>query len=847
MNYSNNNNSHDHDNSSSGSGSPQRHEPLELKVFQASPLAYGNIPIPFIDLDEEEDLIRDAVVMQGSGSTSTNSSNANSNKVRVSFEIATAHGLSTFLAQGTPFLHLSCHGGPRQLFIEDGFGGCHILVVGEHLQSWITAGNHQLQFVFVSACHSRSAGEAFLHAGVPYVICCEQDGFQLLDQAARVFARHFYAALALPHTQVPLAFEIARSAVIQAPEMKRVAGIDPQVEARKFVLLQQQQQQQQQQPSQSQPPQQPQPSQPQQPQQETTPQEHAHTFRQQFMEKSLSMHNITPPKKSTLKKSQSMQILPIPPKPFLERELVMHRILKAFFVDRRQVRLVRIHGPKGSGKVSLAKAIAQYVKKRAMWGQILWLPPLHRDLEFVSPNSMFHAILEDYRQHEKAILIVDTQKFSHESIHALNEFLDRAFEQTKYLKVIVIEDTTGTNNAKIQSTRHATGFECYQDTVELAPLSFDAAAFLFCHACGHKGSGYGAMKKLLRLRDDPIAWTVLGEGNPAKIVILAKEITQPEFQTLIHGKGTTLALDDFTTSLSRVRQIMAADEAPKQQQQQPPHYDSRQVDLKKLVVKDLIKGPKPIPLRTQEEIIHRFLPIFHLEKRVHRKKVPSFIRKASKGEHVVTIINGVVATEKTVEDDSSWIVCGQVANEYYPLTDEKFRAIYDTEHPEPISHTNPQHLFLRENGFQQYRSKRKVYAHEVDESDMHFFRQDSTPTTTTTKEAYFMAPWGSPNRIELGDYLVLQYPDGKDDIYRIERTLFKGSYADVRRTSMQQQADNLRERTTVLEHRMAEYLEQNPGFAPLEGDIRNHLQALMAALNQRQNTASSSSLSLSSP
>lgn len=115
---------------------------------------------------------------------------------------------------------------------------------------------------------------------------------------------------------------------------------------------------------------------------------------------------------------------------------------------------------------------------------------------------------------------------------------------------------------------------------------------------------------------------------------------------------------------------------------------------------------------------------------------------------------------------------------------------------------------------------------------MDFFRHDSA-VAASTKEAYFMAPWGTPTRVELGDVLALEYPNGKDDIYRIERNLFKGSYADIERASIEQNCD-LRAQTDTLESQMAQYCELNPTFAALNGDICLHFRELLAALDRAQ-------------
>ena len=62
----------------------------------------------------------------------------------------------------------------EQLNFEDGRGGLQIVRV-ELLRDLLRAGGLKLDFVFVSACHSRRTGEAFIDAGVPHVVCVKVD------------------------------------------------------------------------------------------------------------------------------------------------------------------------------------------------------------------------------------------------------------------------------------------------------------------------------------------------------------------------------------------------------------------------------------------------------------------------------------------------------------------------------------------------------------------------------------------------------------------------------------------------------------------------------------------------
>jgi hypothetical protein len=46
----------------------------------------------------------------------------------------------------------------------------HLIYVKD-LKNLLNAGGLKLDFVFISACHSRATGEAFVEAGVPHVVC----------------------------------------------------------------------------------------------------------------------------------------------------------------------------------------------------------------------------------------------------------------------------------------------------------------------------------------------------------------------------------------------------------------------------------------------------------------------------------------------------------------------------------------------------------------------------------------------------------------------------------------------------------------------------------------------------
>jgi hypothetical protein len=74
------------------------------------------------------------------------------------------------------------------LNFEDGRAGLQLVNV-DALRNLLRAGGLKLDFVFVSACHSRKTGEAFLEAGVPHVVCVKVDA---QVRATRTVVLSFY-------------------------------------------------------------------------------------------------------------------------------------------------------------------------------------------------------------------------------------------------------------------------------------------------------------------------------------------------------------------------------------------------------------------------------------------------------------------------------------------------------------------------------------------------------------------------------------------------------------------------------------------------------------------------------
>ena len=188
--------------------------------------------------------------------------------------------------------------------------------------------------------------------------------------------------------------------------------------------------------------------------------------------------------------------------------------------------------------------------------------------------------------------------------------------------------------------------------------------------------------------------------------------------------------------------------------------------------------------RGQDEVQEKFGPILKEGGKIYRKSQVGYLRPAKKGESISTEINGIHETSNTVKDDTSWIACG-ISGEQYILTKENIMESYEENSAKPIDESalssNQEVLeCLKREGFQQYVSKRSVYAHIVDSNDMTWFhnleKKNNAATEPEPSFAYFMAPWGEASRVELGDLIVMKYPNDNPEIYRIEKSVFGQTY-----------------------------------------------------------------------
>lgn len=308
---------------------------VNMTVFQSAPLAYvdhstGTHHVcPLLDFQYEgralTQSLKDAETVGA--------------KVDIKFDIATTDRLSAFLAKSeSRVMHLSCHGHPKYLALENGFGGMQILPVRD-LKRFIACGTGNLELVFVSACHSMAAGKAFLDAGIRHVICCRQDD-KFRDEGAIEFARTFYRALALNNT-LKQAFKMAREAMRISPMVK-----DSKAEYEKFILL------------------------PERPSKD--PYHDVHIFSSTYETRALRRRPSALLRQDILTMRKS-RILPKVPQYFVGREMDMYTILDAL----RSNEIVSIQGPPDIGKTSLVAALTRYIEQRHksfLFDDVFWLP-----------------------------------------------------------------------------------------------------------------------------------------------------------------------------------------------------------------------------------------------------------------------------------------------------------------------------------------------------------------------------------------------------------------------------------------------------------------------------------------
>lgn len=417
-----------------------------VTVFQSAPLTYFNRAtnmhhgVPLHDYDYERyGLKKSMEAAEKAGTT-----------VELEIEPGYIEKLRTFFEKGSSrVLHLSCFGHPDQLAFEDDSGFVETMS-SEELENLIkvhNAGPCPLKLVVVNSFHSGRIGKAFVDAGVPHVVCCHHTEI-FRDKAAAGFVKNLYRGL-VTNKSLKQSFYMAQEAV-------RVEEISKHVD--RYVLLPQK------------------------------PEDDPYHDVPIFFTGPVPPTGIRDPEVD----GDKPNILPILPKHFIGREVAMYEILEALKVDD----VVRIGGPKGSGKAALATATCRYVdQRRKMFGydEVFWLPPAHgvvpeedtlfADLcELVSRMMKGGDMFEDEDTMEisdriqieleatRALIAIDSRKFTTEvAAENLELFLGELFNKDEVnVKVLVVSSAPDDNDEDAE-----------EDTIQLKPIDFKSTALLF--------------------------------------------------------------------------------------------------------------------------------------------------------------------------------------------------------------------------------------------------------------------------------------------------------------------------------------------------------------------------------
>jgi hypothetical protein len=286
-----------------------------LSVLFSAPLAWrdleGNLhPIELLFFDQEREQLVQSLMESGSD-------------ICARFDFCTTDTLRSAVTLGARALHYSGHGHRNLLTFEDGAGGLQLVPV-DMLRSLCAAGSHKLDLVVVSSCYSKLAGQAFVDAEVPHVVCINLEA-TITDSAALAFTKAFYLSLFVGNT-VQHSFAIGQQAVAASPNVP-----SPEREVSKFELL---------------------------------PEGCDHnvaifTAPQPTLTSWGSGRSMGAEAPWLLQQEQQAH-LPTPPEDFLGREVSMYRVVNACLYRR----LVTLLGLGGIGKSALAAACCHYMALR---------------------------------------------------------------------------------------------------------------------------------------------------------------------------------------------------------------------------------------------------------------------------------------------------------------------------------------------------------------------------------------------------------------------------------------------------------------------------------------------------
>jgi hypothetical protein len=439
-----------------------------------------------------------------------------SRDINVLFDTGSFDRLQVALLKKCTCLHFSGNGDENFLHFEDGDFG----IIG--LESLVeVSGGAPIRFVFLSSSNAIDAGNSFVRAGIPHVVCCENESKDS-NTAALAFMQHFYSALANGRT-VRDSFDEGRSIII-GDNVCRVALLplrgDHSVEIFNAkpvpgwpVLLR------------------------------------TESESQDLESLELEMRNM-------------MQEFPtpMPPPVFVGREVDMLKVLRAL----EETRLVSVVGETGVGRRSLVYALCHYINERRSTMTtieriyyirpspvascqtliLLLLDKLVKDWRTILPDCESHADVLIERvchilNNEKALIVFDLTKWQGglEDDDDFAAFLTMLIQDTRNVRVLLI------GRGPIFPIDD--GFE---KTIQLKPLPFSSSIRLFANLCPDLRThdertefcnrlAFNREKKLNRFWNDSFinkqTRLILGNGFPKIILEAAKNVPAAELEIIV--------------------------------------------------------------------------------------------------------------------------------------------------------------------------------------------------------------------------------------------------------------------------------------------------------------------------
>jgi serine/threonine protein kinase len=466
-----------------------------ITLIQSSPLTCISngqvVPMGQLNIHEERRVLAEAI------------EDANAD-IKILFDIATTDRIGAILSKRqTRVLHFSGHAYPGCLAIEDALGGMQSLLIHE-LMDLVSAGrsrnptmrSQNLDFVFVSACCSRSIGDAFVEANVPHVVCCDLDTQQIRDDITVAFQKSLYRALACGNT-LSTSFLRARTE-IQYSSMLPKEHL--QAEIAKICLL---------------------------------PEDGDHDVQIFFTDESVEELSDQLPERRQAR-------IPPPPSPFVGRQVETYSMNCAL----HRARLVRVSGGKGFGKKSLAKFHCRFVDDRRhiqKFEEVMWFPSIFFDSSNSSLNQLFENLYDCSQSdgendnvmnkiirllYNRRILIV----LESDASHLIPKFLQKLFQHNESVKVILIHS----DEDKYAQRR----MPCVEFGINVPRLDIESSVTLFCNMCPLVDNPRAIRDSLLKAYIKKRIWRkdierMIGDGIPSQILRSSKEITEDEFRKLL--------------------------------------------------------------------------------------------------------------------------------------------------------------------------------------------------------------------------------------------------------------------------------------------------------------------------